>query len=163
MGLSGYAEDGDLKYIVDKNHNITEVECEIPWDLHYTTMDGEDIALEFDDWCNDDGSLKLSDIEDTENKFPTFKGEDGKSYIPLIETKYPNITSLVAYRIPTENDYSMINLRVKRFSRKELGGTIKVPPQGTTIAGFDFDVDKLYLMRYNLKHKKLTSSQYNEL
>jgi len=63
---------------------------------------------------------------------------------------------MVAYRIPTESEYSMINLRVVRFSPKVLGGTIKVPPQGTKIAGFDFDIDKLYFMRYNLKQADLT-------
>jgi len=40
----------------------------------------------------------------------------------------------------------MINVKIKRFSQKIAGGTIKVPAQGTTIAGFDFDIDKLYFM-----------------
>lgn len=41
----------------------------------------------------------------------------------------------------------MLNIKVVRFSRKMAGGTIKVPLQGTTVGGFDFDIDKLYFMR----------------
>nr|DAI58693.1 MAG TPA: hypothetical protein [Crassvirales sp.] len=41
----------------------------------------------------------------------------------------------------------MMRLRVKRCSLPTQGGVIRVPAQGTTTAGFDFDIDKLYLMR----------------
>lgn len=144
MGISGYAEDGDLQYVTDDNGNILYAECEIPWDLSYVEKDenGHDrvVNLDFNDYCNEDGTLKL--------------GKDG---VPLIEKKLPGVTSMVAYRIPTERDYSMINLRVKRFSQKTAGGTIKVPAEGTTIAGFDFDVDKLYLMRREYRAKRKQS------
>ena len=144
MGISGYAEDGDLQYVTDDNDNILYAECEIPWDLSYVEKDenGHDrvVNLDFNDYCNEDGTLKL--------------GKDG---VPLIEKKLPGVTSMVAYRIPTERDYSMINLRVKRFSQKTAGGTIKVPAEGTTIAGFDFDVDKLYLMRREYRAKRKQS------
>lgn len=144
MGISGYAEDGDLQYVTDDNGNILYAECEIPWDLSYIEKDenGHDrvVNLDFNDYCNEDGTLKL--------------GKDG---VPLIEKKLPGVTSMVAYRIPTERDYSMINLRVKRFSQKTAGGTIKVPAEGTTIAGFDFDVDKLYLMRREYRAKRKQS------
>jgi hypothetical protein len=144
MGISGYAEDGDLQYVTDDNGNILYAECEIPWDLSYVEKNenGHDrvVKLDFNDYCNEDGTLKL--------------GKDG---VPLIEKKLPGVTSMVAYRIPTERDYSMINLRVKRFSQKTAGGTIKVPAEGTTIAGFDFDVDKMYLMRREYRAKRKQS------
>lgn len=138
MGITGYEEDGGLKYVTDGDNNILHAECEMPWDLNYTDALGNVHALDFNDWCTPDGNLKLD--------------KDGK---PLIEKSYPNILSMVAYRIPTERDYSMINLRIKRFSQKTAGGTIKVPVQGTTIAGFDFDIDKLYLMLNEFKYKEL--------
>lgn len=142
MGITGYAEDGDLKYVTDGNNNILYAECEIPWDISYTDENGNEVALNFEDYCNPDGTLKM--------------GPDGKT--SLLETRFPGATSFLAYRIPTERDYSMINLRVKRFSQKTAGGTIKVPAQGTTIAGFDFDVDKLYFMRREFKAKKKQST-----
>ena len=148
MGIKGYEESGDLKYVVDPNNpnNILYAECEIPWDISYTDINGKEVTLEFSDYCNEDGTLKTD--------------KDGNT---LLEKKFPNALSILAYRIPTERDYSMINLRVKRFSQKTAGGTIKVPAQGTTIAGFDFDIDKLYFMRNEYRQRELSSSEVAEI
>ena len=144
MGIKGYEEDGDLKYVTDGKGNILYAECEIPFDISYTDSEGNEVHLDFDEYCNPDGTLKMIESE-------------GKK-ISLLEHRFPGSTSLLAYRIPTERDYSMLNLRVKRFSQKTAGGTIKVPAQGTTIAGFDFDVDKLYFMRREYKALKKQST-----
>lgn len=148
MGIKGYEESGDLEYVVDPNNpnNILYAECEIPWDISYTDINGKEVALEFSDYCNEDGTLKTD--------------KDGNT---LLEKKFPNALSILAYRIPTERDYSMINLRVKRFSQKTAGGTIKVPAQGTTIAGFDFDIDKLYFMRNEYTQAKLSDKQIEKI
>ena len=148
MGIKGYEESGDLHYVVDPNNpnNILYAECEIPWDISYTDINGKEVALEFSDYCNEDGTLKTD--------------KDGNT---LLEKKFPNALSILAYRIPTERDYSMINLRVKRFSQKTAGGTIKVPAQGTTITGFDFDIDKLYFMRNEYRQRELSSSEVAEI
>lgn len=148
MGIKGYEESGDLHYVVDPNNpnNILYAECEIPWDISYTDINGKEVALEFSDYCNEDGTLKTD--------------KDGNT---LLEKKFPNALSILAYRIPTERDYSMINLRVKRFSQKTAGGTIKIPAQGTTIAGFDFDIDKLYFMRNEYRQRELSSSEVAEI
>lgn len=140
FGITGYTEDDNLRFVKDPNNdaNILYAECELPWDLSYTDSNGNKVELQFSDWCNADGTLKM-----------------GKNGVSLLETKFPGITSFIAYRIPTEDKYSMLNLRVKRFTQKvNGGGTIKVPAQGTTIAGFDFDIDKLYFMRREYKVKK---------
>lgn len=148
MGITGYEEDGGLRYVIDPNNpnNILYAECEIPWDLTYTDNAGKEHSLDFGTYCNEDGTLKVDESGNT-----------------LLEKTYPNILSLLAYRIPTERDYSMINLRVKRFSHKTTGGTIKVPPQGTTIAGFDFDIDKLYFMRNEYQQRQLTSEEIKNI
>lgn len=148
MGITGYEEDGGLRYVTDPNNpnNILYAECEIPWDLTYTDNTGKEHSLDFGTYCNEDGTLKIDDNGNT-----------------ILEKTYPNILSLLAYRIPTERDYSMINLRVKRFSHKTAGGTIKVPPQGTTIAGFDFDIDKLYFMRNEYQQRQLTSEEIKNI
>lgn len=148
MGITGYEEDGGLRYVADPNNpnNILYAECEIPWDLTYTDSTGREQSLDFETYCNEDGTLKVD--------------KDGNT---ILEKVYPNILSLLAYRIPTERDYSMINLQVKRFSHKTAGGTIKVPPQGTTIAGFDFDIDKLYFMRNEYQQRQLTSEEVKNI
>ena len=144
-------DDGNLRYICeyekDKNGNyvldnkgeriptnVLYAECEMPFDLYYTDESGKKVNLEYDDYVNRDGTLKMTtDNNDKE--------------ISLLEKEFPGILNVVAYRIPTERAYSAINLKIKRFSRKVNGGTIKVPSAGSTIAGFDFDVDKLYFVR----------------
>lgn len=157
LGIKGYEESGDLEYVVDPDNpnNILYAECEIPFDLSYTDSKGNVIPLKFEDWCNPDGTLILGNIIEPSSpeykKYLSYATKDENGNIlevrkPKIEEKFPGILSFVAYRIPTERDYSMINLQIKRFTPKTAGGTIKVPVQGTTIAGFDFDVDKLYFM-----------------
>lgn len=62
-------------------------------------------------------------------------------------TKVPeNLRRLIGYRIPTEDKYSMAPLYIKGFLPQQSGGAIMLPADITTIAGSDFDVDKLYLM-----------------
>ena len=155
MGITGYKESGDLAYVgVDANGNIVRstdpdfkdhpavntlyAEIEVPWDLTVNIWDKNEnngnggykaVDLKFSDYCNSDGTL--------------IKDEKGQ---PLIEKRFPGILDRVLYRIPTEKEYSMINGKIVRFSQKTAGGTIKVPAQGTTQAGFDFDIDKLYFM-----------------
>lgn len=139
-------DDGDLKYVTNaeetpdgKPTNILYAECEIPFNFKVSTGDGREIQLDFNKYCDPEGNFKLTGR----------KISIGGHLVDetLIEAEYPGILDIVAYRIPTENHYSMMNLRVKRCSLPEAGGTLKVPAQGTTQAGFDFDIDKLYLMR----------------
>lgn len=168
FGINSYKEDGDLQFVVDPNNpnNILYAECEIPFDLSFTdAKTKKEVSLDYDTYCNSDGTLKVGkylDESDPEySKYISYKDSEGRVYKPKIEMEFPDILSFVAYRIPTERAYSMINLRVKRFSRKTAGGTIKVPVQGTTIAGFDFDVDKLYFMRREFR-RHTVNSQYDE-
>lgn len=145
FGITDYEEDKNLKFVRDPKNdaNILYAECEIPWDLSYTDSNGKTIALQFNDWCNPDGTLKLgrklSEDDPHYSDYLSYTDKNGEVHIPLIEEKFPGILSFIAYRIPTEDKYSMLNMKVKRFTLKvNGGGTIKVPAQGTTIAGFDF-------------------------
>lgn len=140
LGIKSYEKTGDLEYEKDSNGNITYVQCELPFDLSYTDSEGNEVSLDFDEYCNPDGTLKMT----------KFGGQE----ISLLEHRFPGITTFVAYRIPTERDYSMVNMKVVRFSRKTAGGTLKLPPQITTIMGADFDIDKLYFMMKEFKAKK---------
>ena len=169
LGIKGYEVSGDLEYVIDPNNpnNVLYAECEAPFDLSYTDSKGNVIPLKFEDWCNSDGTLILGDIIEPSSpeyrKYLSYKDDKGNVRKPKIEEKFPGILSFVAYRIPTERDYSMINLQIKRFSPKTAGGTIKVPVQGTTIAGFDFDVDKLYFMMREFVQAKLSDEQIERI
>lgn len=57
-----------------------------------------------------------------------------------------NLLEMIGYRIPTEDKYSMLPLRVVDFLPASAGGAVMLPMEITTISGSDFDVDKLYIM-----------------
>lgn len=162
---SKHPDDGGLKFVVDTtNNNVLYAECEIPFNLSYKTLGGKEVKIEFNDYCNPDGSLKLTDkyINVQTGEVSTLE-QHGPGWVrqAKIEEDFPGILDIIAYRIPTESKYSMLNLRVTHFSKPTEGGTIKVPAQGTTIAGFDFDIDKLYLMRKEFKEAKPHWERYN--
>lgn len=54
---------------------------------------------------------------------------------------------MIAYRIPTENGYSILPLRIKGFLPQQGGGAIITNPLVFTLTGSDLDVDKLYFLR----------------
>jgi hypothetical protein len=77
----------------------------------------------------------------TRKYFP--QNEDGS--IDL--TKIPKeLKKIIGYRIPTEDKYSMFNITVVGFNSPASGGQIILPPEATTLAGLDFDIDKLFMM-----------------
>lgn len=182
FGIKGYEEDGNLRYVTDIDNpaNVLYAEIEMPFDKSFRmaikdasgNVTYKTVQLSFDKYCFPDGNIKpvgdpIKKGTDEWKKYQsytykTINGElvpcdyrdpQAQVYKPLIEQDYPGILSLVAYRIPTERDYSMINCQVKRFTSKVAGGTMKCPPEGTSIAGFDFDIDKLYFMlREYVKH-----------
>ena len=128
-----------LKFVTNKEKtNVLYAEIEIPFNFSYTDSSGKEIHLAYTDYCDTDGSFLLD--------------EDGVT--PKIVKEYPGILDIVAYRIPSERDYSILNCKVVRCTEPSAGGIIRVPAQGVVIAGFDFDIDKLYLIRKEFKMKK---------
>lgn len=84
----------------------------------------------------DDGSINI-------NK----KDKKGNFIVP---EKY---RQAIGYRIPTEDKYSMIPIRIKGFLPRQVGSVIILPDDITTTTGSDFDVDKIYMMYHTLKYK----------
>ena len=62
------------------------------------------------------------------------------------DPKSKDLLRILGYRIPTELKYSMFNIEVVGFTPPAMGGTVIMPVEITTIAGLDFDIDKLYFM-----------------
>lgn len=75
-----------------------------------------------------------------------FLNEDGTLNEDKID---PEMLSLIGYRIPTQGHNSMIKLRVAGFLPKSSGDLIIIPPDLVKQMGSDFDVDKLYVHRFN--------------
>ena len=60
------------------------------------------------------------------------------------------LKNIIAYRIPTEAEYSMFNLKVTGFLPSEAGGAIMFPLEIVNISGSDFDIDKVFMMMKHL-------------
>lgn len=56
------------------------------------------------------------------------------------------MSQVIGYRIPTEDKYSMLPLKIVGFMPKAAGQAIMMPQEITYLTGSDFDIDKLYLM-----------------
>ena len=147
IGVNGFGHELQVhtEIAADGFSNITYVDCAMAFDLSWTDAQGNKVALKFSDYCLEDGSLR-SAVD------PNRAVKDNE--LSKLEKEFPGILDLVAYRIPTEREYSIINLKVKRFFPKIMGAIIMVPSQYTTVAGFDFDIDKLYYFRKEFKQKE---------
>lgn len=68
----------------------------------------------------------------------------------------------VGFRIPTQQLSSMINYKVKEFLPYEAGPIVHLPSMITTIAGSDFDIDKLtmYEKNYNIRYEGLKDTDF---
>ena len=83
-----------------------------------------------------------------------FQDESGDVDFEAINRLLPEVMDMVGYRIPTEDKYSMLPLRVVGFLPSSSGGGIMLPAEITKIAGSDFDVDKMYVMFKNIVRKR---------
>lgn len=137
-----WVADQELNAIV-KDGVVVGVECEIAFDFFYKNVSGKNANLEYDTYCNQDGTFKMT--------------EDGKQ--TLIERDFPGILDIVGTRIPTEKEYSMFAMHIKRVTPKGCANSLKLPSWCTTRADFDFDIDKLYLMRHNYVSKMEFSNE----
>jgi len=61
---------------------------------------------------------------------------------------------LLGYRIPTQGQNSVVLLKVVDVLRESSGDVIQLPLEFTKLTGSDFDIDKLYVARYNYKSDK---------
>lgn len=86
----------------------------------------------------DDGSINI-------NK----KDSKGNYIVP---DKY---REAIGYRIPTEDKYSMIPIKIKGFLPRQVGSVIILPEEITTTTGSDFDVDKIYMMYHSLNFNNI--------
>lgn len=57
-----------------------------------------------------------------------------------------DILKIIGYRIPTEDKYSIMPIKIVGFMPTIAGSTIMLPSDIVTMSGTDFDIDKLFLM-----------------
>ena len=88
-----------------------------------------------------------------ENYIITKHDENGNTWQELdyerLKEETPELLEMSGIRIPTEAKYSITPLIVKGFLPSQSGSAIMLPVEITTIAGVDFDVDKMFIRVYN--------------
>lgn len=87
--------------------------------------------------------------------YQDFVNSDGTIDFEQVEKSAPELLEMIGYRIPTEDKYSMLPLKVVGFLPLEAGGAIMLPAEITTISGSDFDVDKMYVMMKAFTRKEV--------
>jgi hypothetical protein len=98
--------------------------------------------------------LKIEKNEETGSiTFQALVPWNTKKYFPIDENGEVDLSvipeelkTLIGYRIPTEDKYSMFNIKIVGFTDLTSGGQIILPAEATSIAGLDFDIDKLFMM-----------------
>ena len=80
--------------------------------------------------------------------FKAFMIEDnkGNQVLDVKKLHQAGLDKIIGYRIPTEDKYSMAPLIIKGFLPQQNGSAIILPADITTMAGSDFDIDKMFLM-----------------
>lgn len=114
----------------DEDGNIIAAECMLPaWSKKFFTQylkKGKKVVKTLEDATPHEEEYEYIDIE-------------------AMQKECPDLLRMVGYRIPTENKYSMLPLKVVGFLPQQNGSAIMLPADITLIAGSDFDVDKMYL------------------
>ena len=98
--------------------------------------------------CPDDRLYEL--LLEADGSININKKDSKGNYI--VPAKY---REAIGYRIPTEDKYSMIPIRVKGFLPRQVGSVIILPEEITTTTGSDYDVDKIYMMYHSLNFKNI--------
>lgn len=121
--VSNYGTSSDLQIVRNEDGTIKYFEC-------YVTAYDPQL---YEDFGDGKGGIDMEKIHKLDDK-------DGHN----------KLLEMIGYRIPTEAKYSMAPLRIKGFLPKTGGEGIMLPKEITTLSGSDFDVDKMYIMRYQL-------------
>jgi hypothetical protein len=71
---------------------------------------------------------------------------NGEVDMAAIKANAPELLRIIGYRIPNEDKYSTFNIEIVGFTPPNMGGLMMLPVEVTTLAGLDFDIDKMYMM-----------------
>lgn len=112
--------DDFKKYLKEKQAGIKYFECYMP----VPNANLEKLLI------NENGSMMT--VKEAQKK--------------LGDKVWDSISQIIGYRIPTEDKYSMLPLKIKGFMPKAAGQVIMMPQEITFLTGSDFDIDKMYLM-----------------
>ena len=119
-----------------------------------TLSDGQLHRGNYLNFRNDDGSMdcevSINLLAHVIPNYDKMSFEEARQYLIdnniIGENANP---SAMGYRIPTQGLSSIVSLRIKEVMPAIVGDVIILPDSFTALTGSDFDIDKLYVARYN--------------
>lgn len=78
---------------------------------------------------------------------------DFKKMESVLGDESKKLLEIIGYRIPTEDKYSAMPLRIYGFMPSISGTTIMLPSDIITMSGTDFDIDKLFIMIRSIRRE----------
>jgi hypothetical protein len=113
----------------------------------------EDSNLKFINFDDATGNVTSMECKVTINIFKSLIPEyDSKTFAEKVKFLKDNkLDNIITYRIPTQGLNSITTMVVKEFLPETIGDTIIVPAEFTTLTGSDFDIDKVFVIRYNYR------------
>lgn len=67
------------------------------------------------------------------------------------ENNAEELFNIIGYRIPTEDKYSIMPIKIVGFLPVQAGASMMLPNDIITMSGTDFDIDKLFIMRKSFR------------
>ncbi len=131
----GVGYDDELKFITNKDGEVTEAEIGLPIDYL------SDLGLKYGTHILPNGRIIWDQLSKTQQEALQF----------------------ILYRIPTSNKSSMLPVRVVKIVPSNLNNVVMIPGELTVQQGLDFDVDKSQLLRRVLKDGKIDDNIDNSL
>jgi len=99
--------------------------------------------------ANEDGSLEpMETIVSVDMYRKVIPNYDKKTFEEKKAFLQQN-PEIMGYRVPTQGPNSVVRLKVVGFLPETYGDTIVLPAEFTTLTGSDFDIDKLFAVRYS--------------
>lgn len=105
-------------------------------------------------YINDDGSMdcviSLNLLKHILPKDKEYTFSEAKAWLLEHNVIGPDSKPMaMGYRIPAQGQSSLAALKIVDIYPEQIGDTITLPDAFTTLTGSDYDVDKLYVARYN--------------
>lgn len=117
---SGMSEEAFKQFLKDKHASIAYYECYMPV---------PDATLERMMTKPDGSMMTIEEVKEA-----------------LGPDVWKSFSEIIGYRIPTEDKYSMVPMKIVGFVPKAAGQVVMLPQEITYLTGSDFDIDKMYTM-----------------
>jgi hypothetical protein len=120
-------------------------------DLNYSNSTKPMSEIVLSEEYLDQYNMKIKDwieLKKAYEKFQETKIETEESRI------FDKISKVLAYRIPTQAQHSMMPARVVDFLPRHYGSTAIPPAQITKMSGADYDVDSIFVQKYSIYKDK---------